>query len=68
VLRFEKAVSANVQMRTKFADKPDKCVVVSFYSCSNCAAFASYHRFMESEVELDEAISGLKAYALRFSI
>lgn len=40
LLRFEKAISENVKMRTKHPDKPDK--------------------FMESEVELDEAISAMR--------
>jgi len=43
ILKFEKAVSANVKQRVKYADQPSK--------------------FMESEVELDEAISALKQMA-----
>ena len=62
ILNFEKRVSKNQELRVKFPETPEKYVSYNLYSIFTIFN-VSILRFMESELELHEAIQQLHALA-----
>lgn len=65
ILNFDKRVLKNQELRVKFPDSPEKYVfhIISFTSVSQQLIFFAIRRFMESELELHEAIQLMHALA-----
>ena len=64
ILNFEKRVLKNQELRVKFPENPEKYILAHIFLISNLLlTFKQMNRFMESELELHEAIQQLHALA-----